>query len=109
MLLKNIEEVVSIMKDVKIEQAAIEHSEAMSVSLNPSETIALRDGFIVGAKWRISSAWHKSNEEPISHFKLMLYEDNNGEFELGYTFDPARIKRWALVEDLLPENKEETK
>lgn len=39
----------------------------------------------------------------------MLYEDNNGEFELEYTFDPARIKRWALVEDLLPENKEETK
>ena len=39
------------MKEVKIEQAAIEHSEAMSVSLNPSETIALRDGFIVGAKW----------------------------------------------------------
>lgn len=97
------------MKEVKIEQAAIEHSEAMSISLNPSETITLRDGFIVGAKWRISSAWHKSNEKPISHFKLMLYEDNNGEFELGYTFDPARIRRWALVEDLLPENKEETK
>ena len=94
------------MKEVKIEQAAIEYSEAMSVSLNPSETITLRYGFIVGAKWRISSAWHKSNEKPISHFKLMLYEDNNGEFELGYTFDPARIRRWALVEDLLPKKED---
>ena len=94
------------MKESKIGQAAMEHSKAMSVSLNPSETIALKDGFIVGAKWRMSSAWHKSNEKPISHFKLMLYEDNNGEFELGYTFDPARIRRWALVEDLLPKKED---
>ena len=94
------------MKEVEIEQAAIEHSEAMSVSVDPSETIALKDGFIVGAKWRMSSAWHKSNEEPISHFKLMLYEDNNGEFELGYIFDPAHIRRWALVEDLLPKKED---
>ena len=97
------------MKESKIGQAAMEHSEAMSVSLNPSEIITVRDGFIVGAKRRISSAWHKSNEEPISHFKLMLYENNNGEFELGYMFDPAHIRRWALVEDLLPENKKEIK
>lgn len=97
---------MQIMKEVEIEQAAIEHSEAMSVSMDPSETIALKDGFIIGAKWRMSSVWHTSNEKPISYFKLMLYEDNNGEFELGYTFDPARIKRWALVEDLLPKKED---
>lgn len=63
-------------------------------------------GFVEGADWRINSVWHPANEEPIKHICLLLIEDNNGEFDLGYTFDPYKTRRWAYVKDLIP-NKED--
>lgn len=92
----------------QIEKAADEFAER-EYEINYADRDYLHKGFYHGAQWRINAVWHKPNEEPISHFDLMLYEYNDGEFELGYAFDPVRIRRWALVKDLFPERKEETK
>ena len=62
-----------------------------------------RDGFVDGAKWSIKKVWHKPNEEPVKKNNLLLVEENDGEFSLNYTFDPATTKRWAYIKDLIPE------
>ena len=62
-----------------------------------------RDGFVDGANWRIRAIEHKPNEEPVKKKYLLLIEANDGEFSLGYTFDPATTKRWAYVKNLMSE------
>lgn len=63
-----------------------------------------RESFIQGANWRIKKVWNKPNEEPVKKTNLLLVEANDGEFSLCYTFDPATTKRWAYIEDLMPED-----
>lgn len=64
------------------------------------------EAFADGAEWRTESVWHKPNEEPLIKSSLLLIEHIDGEFELGYRFDPANIKRWAYVKDLIPVKEE---
>lgn len=60
-----------------------------------------RESFICGAEWRINSVWHKPNKgEPDLY--LMLIEFNDGTLDLGYEYNPEKIKRWAYIKDLLP-------
>lgn len=68
-----------------------------------SEQCDIKKAFIAGANWRINNVWHKPNEEPVSFCSLLLIENSNGEFDLGYKFDLANTKRWAYVKDLIPE------
>ena len=70
------------------------------------ERFLFSSGFKTGAEWRIESVWHKPNEEPLIKSSLLLIEHIDGEFELGYRFDPANTKRWAYVKDLLSEEEE---
>ena len=86
-----------------------------------------RDAFRDGAEWRINSVWHDAEEEPkqnawfIAQMKLYRKDEKS----LFDTFirrsDDSHywndwknwrkgfnIKRWAYIDDLLPERKEET-
>lgn len=83
-----------------------------------------RKGFIAGAEWRINSVWHDASEDPEREDEPILVEYQDWGFEgSDYTvcddiFDyDARLKRegayctilrWAYINDLLPERKEET-
>lgn len=95
------------MKQEDIETASREFSDLWHGNIIQTSDIYRKcdfeDGFRDGAEWRIESVWHKPNEEPLVKSSLLLIEHIDGEFELGYRFDPANIKRWAYVKDLIPD------
>ena len=70
------------------------------------DSVTYCDGFLDGYNSRIETVWHKPNEEPISFCSLLLIENNGGEFDLKYRFDPSTTKRWAYVKDLIPNMEE---
>lgn len=72
-------------------------------------------GFREGAHWRINSVWHDANEIPqhsglliaiCKDGKALLCGPNNSNWET--TVKIFHIVRWAYVDDLTPERKEET-
>ena len=86
------------MKRKDIEKAAIDYS-----GRDGGVTLKMEIySFMAGANWRINNVWHKPNGDPVSFCSLLLIENSNGEFDLGYKFDPATTKRWAYVKDLTP-------
>lgn len=93
---------------VDIEKAAAEYSGGILGFRTVNSVMVKHVSFSAGAKWRINSVWHKPNEEPIKLCDLLLIEQTDGEFELGYRFDAAKTRRWAFVKDLIP-NKENDK
>ena len=94
------------MKKEDIEKAAVDSCVFENSIFNPELTPYYEQGFKDGANWRINNVWHKPNEEPVSFCSLLLIENSNGEFALGYKFDPATTKRWAYVKDLMPNMEE---
>lgn len=84
-----------------IEKAAGEYSGGI-LGFRYHSSMVEHIAFSDGAKWRIDSVWHKPNEEPIKLCDLLLIEQTDGKFELGYRFDAARTRRWAFVKDLIP-------
>ena len=70
-----------------------------------------------GALWRINSVWHDVSEEPKEHKLVLIEDDFCGEPDYGVWQAPFpnwedsivhfSSKRWAYLEDLLPERKEE--
>lgn len=89
-----------------IEKAAGEYSGSVFGFKDNPVVMAKHKSFTAGAEWRINSVWHKPNEEPVSFCSLLLIENSNGKFDLGYKFDPATTKRWAYVKDLIPNMEE---
>lgn len=77
------------------------------------------EGFIAGAQWRINSVWHDVSEEPKEHKLVLIEDDFCGEPDYGVWQAPFpnwedsivhfSSKRWAYLDDLLPERKEEAK
>ena len=73
-------------------------------------------GFMSGAQWRINSVWHDVSEEPKEHKLVLIEDDFCGEPDYGVWQAPFpnwedsivhfSSKRWAYLEDLLPERKE---
>ncbi len=76
--------------------------------------------FIDGAEWRINSVWHNAEERPkfpgkVELVKFFLLYKNG---ECGYSQiskddwddikEVAKFVKWAYLEDLQPEIKEET-
>lgn len=78
------------------------------------------DGFIDGANWRINSVWHDASDKPKENmlclvklasedklcFKVRKYniiQIKKWEGKDGF----IDIVKWAYIEDLLPERKEE--
>lgn len=78
----------------------------------PAYEEEVRDEFVDGAQWRINSVWHDSNEKPNGMFVILIdfgTEISPEEFGLGLTADDLDgAKRWAYIDDLLPDGKEET-
>ena len=100
-----------------IEQAARDYVKPTASIIPVAESIAAKEGFIAGANWRINSVWHDVNEEPIIN-KPFLIEQEEEWFEVDCLYKKLRwdvyvgenyVRRWAYIEDLLPDRKEETK
>ena len=76
------------------------------------DAIPYFDGFLDGARWRISSVWHKETEQPDKN-QLVLFECRKT-YGKGYSVNFGEnypllknvILGWAYVADLLPDGKE---
>lgn len=106
------------------------------VNFKPDDAEAAKRGFMAGALWRINSMWHDKNEEPKAigmyaeqHYPqipCLVYGISEGcgygirfwnvtekcwddEECDDYYCDKEEIEKWAYLDDLLPEGKEETK
>lgn len=79
--------------------------------------------FIAGASWRINSVWHDAKEKPEEDRSILVelgngtccmfynrlhFETKSDAYHINREVDAYRIIRWAYVEDLLPERKEDT-
>ena len=88
------------------------------VEIQATKVGVFQRGFITGAQWRINSVWHDlPNDLPQKENTWILLElifegrlvylpvewVNDGEGA------PKQAIRWAYIDDLLPERKEETK
>lgn len=76
----------------------------------------LTDFFVRGALWRINTVWHDFEDEIPDKGRPVLVEakHGNGKFFLLMTLqgdeekeDVARCRRWAYIEDLIPDMTEE--
>ena len=76
--------------------------------------------FVDGAQWRINSVWHDTSEIPEPGKDCLVeYKDGDGnvcarldwrsEYEWVNACHYDKILRWAYIDDLLPDGKEETK
>ena len=101
------------MKQETIEQAAKSNAldDISLVGLN-ERAIAMKH-FAQGARWRISSVWHKETEQPDKN-QLVLFECRKT-YGKGYSVNFGEnypllknvILSWAYVKDLLPDGKED--
>lgn len=93
----------------QIEKAAIKSADE---ELDDFECRGHRDGFIAGAQWRISSVWHDiDKEKPMpgkhvvnEHWFDFVAEDWK---DLDRIMKKWPFKRWAYVDDLMPDGKED--
>lgn len=106
----------------QIEKAAQDKAKELRMSANRVRTdIDVQNifqlGFMAGAEWRINSVWHDVSEEPKEHKLVLIEDDFCGEPDYGVWQAPFpkwkdsivhfSSKRWAYLDDLLPERKEE--
>lgn len=95
------------MKEELIEQAARE------LCTNDRQEQWVKDFgtncFIDGARWRIDAAWHEMSEKPNGLSVILVdFGGDTEEYSFGITLDGVEsAKRWAYVDDLLPERKED--
>lgn len=64
--------------------------------------------FVYGAHWRINSVWHDASEEPRIGEHIIAIDESGFIAEECY-YGRMYGTRWAYIDDLLPERKEETK
>ena len=99
------------MKRETIEQAAHEYAESIPQSDERKEYS--REDFIAGVEWHIKSSWHdatKFKPRRGSKVAVLTSEEDiaiwNFENGMEQAFSCMGIKRWAYLDDLLPERKE---
>ena len=68
--------------------------------------------FMEGAEWRINSVWHEANKEIPIALRPILVEHDDGKFSVNMAAGnmqscPMAWSRWAYVDDLLPDRKED--
>lgn len=106
----------------QIEQAAIKKlpysdEECSDSNYTLGKNVGFKRGFIAGAQWRINSVWHDVREQPEQD-KCFIYEIGDGRYETDCIYKKEKLNweryaaqlniiRWAYVDDLLPERKEE--
>lgn len=106
----------------QIEQAAQDKAKEFRMSANRVRTdIDVQNifqlGFMAGAQWRNNSVWHDVSEEPKEHKLVLIEDDFCGEPDYGVwqapfpnwedSFVHFSSKRWAYLDDLLPEREDE--
>lgn len=103
----------------QIEKAGIDYANNKPYN----ETVLNKNAFIAGALWRINSVFHKVSEEPKDEKFPILVEysacgidgfcftvcDDALDYDMRRHLRYCTVLRWAYVDDLLPERKEETK
>lgn len=72
----------------------------------------LEKGFIAGAQWRIDSVWHDVYKELPEFGRHVVNEDwfdfiANDEKDLNRIMKKYPFRRWAYINDLLPDGKED--
>ena len=100
----------------QIEKAAKETLVNESVELQATKVGAFQRGFVAGAQWRINSVWHDNSIRPGENCDVLVetkrgiemdrYDIDYNELDNGTDWE-ADVIRWAYVDDLLPERKEE--
>lgn len=72
-----------------------------------------KDGFVLGAEWRINSVWHAIDE--VQDGKRPYIVQYNEECKFAMFTKPIPVpleqaksvfKRWAYIEDLIPDTEE---
>lgn len=94
----------------QIEKAAFKY--ACEHQIAPATGGELEKGFIDGARWRIAAVWHDASESPHTGDRIIVIDDDGHIVDVGYFGNSDRIMdghRWAYIDDLLPERKEEAK
>lgn len=91
-----------------VNKAAINYEEELTY--RPKDMYDDQESFIAGAVWRINSVWHDIDKDLPEYNKHIVNEDwfdfiPKDEKDLKRIISQYQFKRWAYVEDLLP-NKE---
>ena len=102
------------MEREQIEKAAGEYSGSVLGFKDNPVVMNNHKAFMDGAEWRINSVWHDAKNAVPDRFRLVLVEKDDEGFTLNIANGkmsscPMFWKRWAYLDDLLPERKEETK
>ncbi len=94
----------------RIEQAAKKYADEQGdFGINWHHAV---EDFAAGAHWRISSVWHDASESPRTGDRIIVIDEDYHIVDVGYFGNSDRIMdghRWAYINDLLPERKEEAK
>lgn len=100
------------MKREDIEKAADEFADR-EYEISDIDRTPLYKGFYHGADWRISSVWHDVKERPERKRKYLAQCKNDrfnvipDSMDWDNFYKKAEIIRWAYIEDLLQNNKED--
>ena len=98
-----------MMDKKKIERAAKEA--AMKRCSHYDEEAVFVNGFADGAQWRINAAWHDAKDIPEPYKPILVVRDDGSHsvnmFPRNVKSLPASFKRWAYLDDLLPEEGKE--
>ena len=98
----------------QIEKAAKEYASGINMIYGSKDNIM--EDFLAGAEWRINSVWHDVSEKPENGRCILVdkeyriqavWKQDIGDDWLN-DVNHFEITRWAYVEDLLPERKEES-
>ena len=97
------------MKKEDIKKAAINYEEELTY--NPKDMYDDEKSFIAGAEWRINSVWHDVDKELPEYNRHVVNEDwfdftAKDEKDLKRIMDQYPFKRFAYVEDLMPNMEE---
>lgn len=96
----------------QIERAAKETLVNEPVELQATKVGTFQRGFIAGSQWRINSAWHDASEKPNGNNKCLVelrIPGRNPTYKLWtWGWENSFVTRWAYMDDLIPERKEET-
>nr|DAV70852.1 MAG TPA: hypothetical protein [Caudoviricetes sp.] len=74
-----------------------------------------RESFVLGANWRINTAWHDATEVPKKKGYILVWTKCFGFVTWNVNVEPAewnkickdnQVVEWAYIEDLIP-NKED--
>lgn len=103
-----------IMKREDIEKAAGDYSGSILGFTDNKSVMEKHKAFVAGAKWRINSVWHDIKEMPENNRMILIIMQHDIPTVLGpdNTFFKEEVKdrqihRWAYVDDLLPDRKED--